>query len=239
MKTRGAISPTTGAVGLIGGDSQLIESTRRAALELGVELLVLTAPHADTGGAITAGLILRPGQRAADFADDPAMARLVLHECGFDVTPIPDFVATDPPRRWHYNNAATGREPAADPHWVSQLQVVIARRPSGHRFVYPINETGDADRRHLDPPTSTVTSASTAELAVATAISIADGIDATGIISVRLLVASDKRLAVNSILLGPHCQPTGGPTVTSQFENHLRSILDLPLGTTTIATPTS
>ena len=126
--------------------------------------------------------------------------------------------------------------------WIGELVVVIARRPSGHRVAYPGLETVNADRRHLGPSKSTPTPPLTAERAAATAIAIAiaDGIDATGIIAVEFLLAFDGRPFVNNILLGPHPHrdPAIDPAITSQYENHLRAILDWPLGATTIGTPT-
>ena len=67
--------------------------------------------------------------------------------------------------------------------------------------------------------------------ATALALRVADAIDAVGILAVELFVAGD-RLLVNELALRPH--NSGHWTIegagTSQFENHLRAVLDLPLG---------
>lgn len=180
-----------------------------------------------------AGITLRPGLEVAKLADDSATARQVLRECGFDVVPIFDTGAIDPPSRQHGNTATVRRSPSAVT-WVGELHVVIARRPSGFRVVYPVVATGDGGRLQVDPATPAATRASTVERAVNAAISITDGIDATGIITVEFLLDDDERPLVNSVLLGPHPkpQPISDPANSSQFENHLRAILDWPLRAT-------
>jgi len=178
----------------------------------------------------SAGITLRPGPRAAELADDSTRARDVLRECGFDVVPIPGCGASDAPSQQHGNTATVRSSPPAAT-WVGKLNVVIARRPSGFRVVYPVVATGGGDRLHLDPAPPAATGASTVGRAVNAAISIADGIDATGIITVEFLLDNDDRPLVNSVQLGPHPkpQPNSDPANTSPFENHLRAILDWPL----------
>ena len=62
--------------------------------------------------------------------------------------------------------------------------------------------------------------------------SIATGLDVTGVLAVELFETADGRLLVNELAMRPH--NTGHWTidgaVTSQFEQHLRAVLDLPLG---------
>jgi 5-(carboxyamino)imidazole ribonucleotide synthase len=64
------------------------------------------------------------------------------------------------------------------------------------------------------------------------AASIAAGLDVTGVLAVELFETSDGRLLVNELAMRPH--NTGHWTIdgaiTSQFEQHLRAVLDLPLG---------
>ncbi len=175
----------------------------------------------------SAGITLRPGPRTAALADDPTRARDVLRECGFDVVPIPGCGSSDAPIQQHGNTATVRSSPPAAT-WVAKLNVVIARRPSGFRVVYPVVATGGG---RLHPAPLAATGASTIERAVNAAISIADGIDATGIITVEFLLDHDDRPLVNSVQLGPHPrpQPNSEPANTSPFEDHLRAILDWPL----------
>ena len=269
----------TVTVGLIASDRQLIDRARLVALELGIDLHVLSPPGGKATSTATAshgtdfpddlahliasaarcdvvtfessaisashrgilfsaGITLRPGPQATELADDSTTARQALRECGFDVVAVPDIVGDNPLGLQQNGNMARRRTPSGGT-WVADLNVVVARRPSGLRVVYPVVETGRSGRLRLAPTTLAVTPASTAEHAVGTAISIADGIDATGIIAINFLLAADKRPFVNSILLGlqPQSDPISNLARTSQIENHLRGILDWPLGTTTIETP--
>ena len=61
---------------------------------------------------------------------------------------------------------------------------------------------------------------------------VAADLDVTGILAVELFETKDGRVLVNELAMRPH--NTGHWTmdgaVTSQFENHLRAVLDLPLG---------
>ena len=65
------------------------------------------------------------------------------------------------------------------------------------------------------------------------AMTIAGELDVTGILAVELFETTDGRVLVNELAMRPH--NTGhwsiDGAVTSQFENHLRAVLDLPLGT--------
>lgn len=268
-------------VGLIARDRELIERTRQAALELGVDLCVVAVPsgvvtssaadqrpdcHESLNDLIAfaarcdvvtfepsalsaaqreilhaAGITLRPGPHAAALADSSATARKVLRECGFDVVPNPDCGAVDSPGRQHGNTAAVRRSSPAVT-WVGELSVVIARRPSGFRVVYPIvypDVHPVVGRIQHNPPPPAATPASTVKRAINAAISITDGIDATGIVTVEFLLDNDDRPLVNSVQFGRRLEPQGisDPAYSSQFENHLRAILDWPLRQPTIGTP--
>jgi 5-(carboxyamino)imidazole ribonucleotide synthase len=63
---------------------------------------------------------------------------------------------------------------------------------------------------------------------------IATALDVTGVLAVELFETTDGLLLVNELAMRPH--NTGHWTIdgaaTSQFENHLRAVLDLPLGPT-------
>ena len=61
---------------------------------------------------------------------------------------------------------------------------------------------------------------------------IAEGLDVTGVLAVELFETETGELLVNELAMRPH--NTGhwsiDGAVTSQFEQHLRAVLDLPLG---------
>jgi 5-(carboxyamino)imidazole ribonucleotide synthase len=64
------------------------------------------------------------------------------------------------------------------------------------------------------------------------ALQVAQRLDVVGVLAVELFELADGGLLVNELAMRPH--NTGHWTidgaVTSQFENHLRAVLDLPLG---------
>ena len=71
------------------------------------------------------------------------------------------------------------------------------------------------------------------------AMRVADELDVTGILAVELFETRDGRVLVNELAMRPH--NTGhwsmDGAVTGQFENHLRAVLDLPLGSPSARAP--
>ena len=112
-----------------------------------------------------------------------------------------------------------------------EVAALVARRPSGEAVAYPVCETVQADgmcRELLVPGALTP---ELAARATALALRVAEAIDAVGILAVELFVSRGE-LLVNELALRPHNSGhwTIEGAVTSQFENHLRAVLDLPLG---------
>jgi len=70
------------------------------------------------------------------------------------------------------------------------------------------------------------------ELAAQIAEKIAVGLDVTGVLAVELFETADGKLVVNELAMRPHNSGHFSieGTLTSQFEQHLRAVLDLPLG---------
>ena len=75
-------------------------------------------------------------------------------------------------------------------------------------------------------------SAKLVEVALQIATTIASALDVTGVLAVELFETTDERLLVNELAMRPH--NTGhwsmDGAITGQFEQHLRAVLDLPLG---------
>ena len=71
------------------------------------------------------------------------------------------------------------------------------------------------------------------------ALRIATELEVTGLLAVELFEADDGGLLVNELAMRPH--NSGHWTIegsrTSQFEQHLRAVLDYPLGTTELTAP--
>lgn len=114
----------------------------------------------------------------------------------------------------------------------TEVAVVVARRPGGESVVYPLVETvqrnGMCD--HVLLPAGVAPAVERDALALGAAVAAVVG--AVGILAVELFVTRDGRVLVNEI--APRVHNSGHLTIeacrTSQFENHLRGVLDLPLG---------
>ncbi len=119
-----------------------------------------------------------------------------------------------------------------------ELAVLVARRPGGEAVVYPPVQTLQVDGICHELVAPAPVGADLADAAAALALRVADLCGAVGILAVELFVV-DGRLLVNEVAPRPH--NSGHHTIehaaTSQFENHLRAVLDWPLGATTPRTP--
>jgi 5-(carboxyamino)imidazole ribonucleotide synthase len=115
-----------------------------------------------------------------------------------------------------------------------ELAVLVARRPSGEMRTWPVVESIQRDgvcaevvapAPDLDP--------ALAARAVDVATRIAEGLGVTGVLAVELFEV-DGDVVVNELAMRPHNSGhwTIDGSVTSQFEQHLRAVLDLPLGDT-------
>ena len=115
----------------------------------------------------------------------------------------------------------------------AELAVLVARRPSGSSVAWPAVETaqlGGVCREVLVPGRL---SPDVVEAASALGQKVAEIAGAVGVMAVELFW-SRGRLLVNEVATRPHNSGhwTIEGAVTSQFENHLRAVLDLPLGST-------
>jgi 5-(carboxyamino)imidazole ribonucleotide synthase len=116
-----------------------------------------------------------------------------------------------------------------------ELSAQVARRPSGELVSYPVVESRQADGicKEVVAPAPELDAALDHD-ARTIARTIAEALDVTGMLAVELFETMDGRVLVNELAMRPH--NTGHWTIdgaaTSQFENHLRAVLDLPLGPT-------
>lgn len=112
-----------------------------------------------------------------------------------------------------------------------ELAQLVARRPSGEVAAWPLVETVQRDGVCAEVTAPAPDAEGLGAAARDLAISIAEGLDVTGVLAVELFDAPDG-LLVNELAMRPH--NTGhwsiDGAVTSQFEQHLRAVLDLPLG---------
>ena len=118
-----------------------------------------------------------------------------------------------------------------------ELAAIVARSPSGQAAAWPVTQTVQTDgvctqaigpAPDLDPGlAATVTEA---------ALQVAGALDVTGVLAVELFevvdTAGSPSYVVNELAMRPHNSGhwTMDGAVTGQFEQHLRAVLDLPLG---------
>jgi 5-(carboxyamino)imidazole ribonucleotide synthase len=115
-----------------------------------------------------------------------------------------------------------------------ELSAVVARSPSGQAAAYPVVESVQREGIcHEVVAPAPGLSERLAMQAQELALRIARELDVTGILAVELFETTDDRILVNELAMRPHNTGhwTQDGAVTSQFENHLRAVLDLPLGT--------
>ena len=112
-----------------------------------------------------------------------------------------------------------------------ELAVLVARRPGGQTVVYDPVETLQVDGQCRQITMPAPVPGEIARLARELASAAAETVDAVGILAVELFEV-DGGLLVNELAARPHNSGhhTIEAAVTSQFENHLRAVLDLPLG---------
>ncbi len=119
-----------------------------------------------------------------------------------------------------------------------EVAVLVARRPSGEVTTWPILETVQVDGMCDEVLWPASLDASLAERARDIGRRVAEVTGAVGVLAVELFV-SDGELVVNEI--APRVHNSGHLTIegaaTSQFEQHLRAVLDWPLGPTTPTAP--
>ena len=117
-----------------------------------------------------------------------------------------------------------------------ELAQQVARRPSGDVAVYPVVETVQRDGVCAEVVAPAPHAGHRVqEVAGRIGVEIAEGLGVTGMLAVELFETTDERLLVNELAMRPHNSGhwSQDGAVTSQFEQHLRAVADLPLGDTT------
>ena len=122
--------------------------------------------------------------------------------------------------------------------FVRELAVLIARSPSGQAAAWPVVETVQTDgvctevlapAPAIDPDLASV--------ATEAALRIAGELGVTGVLAVEMFevrpgTGAPSAYVVNELAMRPHNSGhwSMDGAVTGQFEQHLRAVLDLPLG---------
>lgn len=124
--------------------------------------------------------------------------------------------------------------------FVRELSQLVVRRPAGESRTWPVVETVQRNgvcAEVLAP--APVANPATLEEAARIGQAVAEGLDVTGVLAVEMFEARDGRVLVNELAMRPHNSGHFSieGSVTSQFEQHLRAVADLPLGDTSLTAP--
>jgi 5-(carboxyamino)imidazole ribonucleotide synthase len=249
-------------VGMVGA-GRLARMTAQAAISLGIEFRVLAEDPMDSAAQVCAGTVIGDYRSADDLLGFAARCDVVT----FDDEHVPvehleqleQIVAVRPGAsalRFALDNIAMRdrlssfgllaelgvRWPRNDEERVriaSQFSVLVARSPKGQGASYPVVRTEWRDgvcvevmapASGLDP--------GTARNAQRLGLALASEFGVTGLLALDVSRVGGE-LIVSDLAMRPHqCGNwTIDGAVTSQFEQYLRAVLDLPLGATAGTAP--
>jgi len=216
-----------------------------AALVHAQDKAVMRSRMADLGVPGPRNRVVADPQQVADFADSVGGFPVVLKTTrgGYDGKGV-WVVSSAEDSAPAFAAAASGVRILAEERvdFRRELAALVARSPSGQVAAYQVVESVQRDgvcsevtapAPDLDP--------GLAVQAQRIAMRVAGELDVTGILAVELFETRDGRVLVNELAMRPH--NTGhwsmDGAVTGQFENHLRAVLDLPLGSPAARQPWS
>ncbi|MGI8458451.1 MAG: 5-(carboxyamino)imidazole ribonucleotide synthase [Propionibacteriaceae bacterium] len=176
---------------------------------------------------------------------DPASLVAFGDEIGWPVIAKTSRGGYDGKGVWKLDGPSQAAEPFADlgdgvqvlaeeyVAFTRELSALVVRSPSGQAAAYPVSESVQRDGVCVE--TTTPAPGLTAEQSVAAqqlALGVAHELGVVGLLAVELMERVDGSVVVNELAMRPH--NTGHWSIdgahTSQFENHLRAVVDLPLG---------
>ena len=122
-----------------------------------------------------------------------------------------------------------------------EISVIVARNEDGEQACFPVvemefNPTSNLVEYIMCPADI---SKELEDFAVSVAIKTAQRLNCVGLLAVELFITNEDEILINEVAPRPH--NSGHHTIeccmTSQFDQHIRSILNLPLGDTAIKIP--
>ena len=118
----------------------------------------------------------------------------------------------------------------------NELAVIVARNPSGSIKSYPVVEMEfhpEANQVEYVLCPARISNA-ISKKATDVALKVAAAFEHVGLLAVEMFLTQDEEILINEVAPRPH--NSGHQTIeanyTSQFEQHLRAVLNLPLGST-------
>lgn len=209
-----------------GAEALRVAQDRLREKEFAANLDIGTAPFRAVGAA---------DELAAAIAAIGTPAVLKTRRMGYDGKGQVKIAAdTDPAQAW----AAIGGKPAILEGFVTfemEISVIVARGVDGGSLCYP-----PVENRHVNHILDTTIAPAAIPPALAAeaeeiARKMAEALDLVGLLAVELFVTRDGRVLMNEIAPRPHNSGhwTMDACVTSQFEQMIRAVCGLPLGSVT------
>ena len=117
---------------------------------------------------------------------------------------------------------------------IGEYSVVCARKKSGETTTFPMAKNVHINHILHSSSVPALLPNEISEKAAALAKAIADALDVVGLIAIEYFLDSEHQLIVNEMAPRPHNSGhySIDTCITSQFEQHIRAITDLPFGST-------
>lgn len=126
--------------------------------------------------------------------------------------------------------------------FVRELAQLVARCPSGEIKHWPLVQTVQRDGvcSEVLVPAPNATNEQLVR-AAEIAKTVAEGLGVTGVLAVEMFETADGQFVINELAMRPHNSGHFSieGSITSQFEQHLRAVLNLPLGSVESVAPHS
>ncbi|MFP7299587.1 5-(carboxyamino)imidazole ribonucleotide synthase [Neobacillus niacini] len=126
--------------------------------------------------------------------------------------------------------------------WISftkEISVIITRNSNGETAVFPVGENIHQDNILHQTIVPARVSREAEEKAVQSAIQLANAFELVGTLAVEMFLTAGDKIYINELAPRPH--NSGHYTIeaceTSQFEQHMRAVCNLPLGKTELLKP--
>ncbi len=175
----------------------------------------------------------------ADFLAQHKEAVVKTPIGGYDGKGVRVVSATQQVSDWLANLESFGGSLLAEQkiNFTRELSQLSARNPSGDFTTWPLVQTIQKDgvcSEVIAPAPGSIRQ----EIASEIAQTIAEGLGVTGVLAVELFEDETGNYLINELAMRPHNSGHFSieGSVTSQFEQHLRAVADLPLGSTAMKT---
>jgi 5-(carboxyamino)imidazole ribonucleotide synthase len=126
--------------------------------------------------------------------------------------------------------------------WINyklEISVIVVRNSSGEIVTFPVGENIHVENILHKTIVPARISAETELKAKEIALSLAEKLDLVGTLAIEMFVTEDGDIFINELAPRPHNSGhyTMEACVTSQFEQHIRAVCNLPLGSTELLKP--